>query len=56
VIPQERVESFLIGLRKSLPHDWVSRSLDGLIKKSELDVDDLFRRYAIHHKVQLMVK
>ena len=49
------MESLLLSLRKSLPHDWVSGSLDGLIKHSELNVDDLFRRYAVLHKVLLFV-
>ncbi len=46
IIPAERMEAFLLGLRKSLPHDWLSNGLEGLLKESEFNADDLFRRYA----------
>jgi Ca2+-binding EF-hand superfamily protein len=46
IIPAERMHGFLLGLRKSLPHDWLANGLDGLLRESEVNSADLFRRYA----------
>ena len=45
-IPADRMEMFLLSLRKSLPEAWLTSALEGLLKKSELNAADLFRRYS----------
>lgn len=41
------MQSFLQGLRKSLPSNAITSILEGVVKAAELDSDALFRRYAV---------
>lgn len=47
IIPAERLELFLLGLRRSLPADFISRGAKKILRSAELDKDELFRRYAV---------
>jgi hypothetical protein len=46
IIPAERMSSFLLGLRKSLPSAALSSLLEGMIKENVLDSKGLFRKYS----------